>query len=115
MPWGKLILFVLIAFLMPVAVYAEQCPDIEYAELKDMSQASFDKEYCRVTLIMESNVNYLMTMDTKKAWKDVDSCTTLADKMSRIYQERFKKTPKICKEADQRNKAKEVWPDRIEE
>jgi hypothetical protein len=100
----------LIILLIPIFAYAEQCTDIEYAELKDMSQASFDKEYCKVTLIMESNINYLMAMDTKKAWKDVDSCTKLTDRMKRIYESKFGETPKICTE-----KSEKVWPDRIEE
>ena len=103
----------LVILLFPIFSYAEQCTDIEYNELKDMTQQSFDKEYCRVTLIMESNVNYLITMDTKKAWKDVDSCTILIDKIKRIYELRFKTTPKICTDKDEKNKAKEVWPDRI--
>jgi hypothetical protein len=111
----KKLFCVLILLLIPVFAYAEQCADIEYAELKDMSRESFDKEYCNVTLMIESNFDYVSKVDSKRAWKDMDSCTTLADKMSRVYQERFKTTPKKCSKAEQLKKAKEVWPDRIVE
>ena len=104
----------LILLLIPIFAYAESCADIEYAELKDMSRESFDKEYCRITLIMESNIKYMLQVDTKSAWKDVDSCTNLADKMKRVYQTRFKDEPKICTKKGQEQKAKEVWSDRIE-
>lgn len=104
----------LILLLIPIFAYAESCADIEYAELKDVSRESFDKEYCKVTLSEELNINFAMKIDTKKAWKDVDSCTNLADKMKRVYQARFKDDPKICTKKGQEKKAKEVWPDRIE-
>lgn len=111
----KKILCLFIILLIPVFAYAEQCQNIEYAELKDMSRESFDKEYCKATLIEESNINYLFSTASNRAQKDVDFCTNLTDKMKRIYESRFKATPKICTAKGEKNKAKEVWPDRIVE
>ena len=110
----KKILYFIILFI-PLFAYAEQCIDIEYGELKDMNRESFDKEYCRITLMFESNFDDVSKLDTKKAWKDMESCTNLIDKMERVYKERFKTTPKRCNKAEQLKKAKEVWPDRIED
>ena len=106
----------LIIFLIPVFAYAEQCADIEYAELKDMNRESFDQEYCKVTLLYESNINYWTESEfSKVAERDMKSCEILSDKMKRVYQARFKDDPKNCTKKRQEKKTREVWPDRIEE
>ena len=109
-----LILFAfVVAFMNPASAYPEQCADIEYAELKEMTRKSFDEEYCRVTLSLQANIKYAAIINTRKDWKDVESCDHLSNKMRRVYEKRFGTTPKICTESGQREKAKEVWPDRI--
>lgn len=80
----------LIALLFPFFAYAEPCADIEYAELKDMSQESFMKEHCRVVNLIRSNLSTWQITNSRRDWKDMESCKTLSDKTSRIYLERFK-------------------------
>lgn len=84
-------LFILIVLLIPVALYAEPCADIEYAELKDMSQEAFMIEFCRAVNLIRSNIGVAgQPVPSERILRDADSCVRLADKMSRIYLNRFK-------------------------
>jgi len=90
------ILFVLIVLLIPVFTYAEPCQDIEYAELKDMSQVSFGKKLCNVLEEIKEKQNIWKKENTVRAWQDMDSCYDLSKKMERVYRERFKNETPLC-------------------
>jgi hypothetical protein len=94
------ILFVLIVLLMPVFTYAEPCQPFEYRELKDMSNASFEKEYCKVEDQIKEKLVILQQVNIERCRKDMISCSHVADKMKRIYKERFNKDIPMCLKAE---------------
>ena len=98
-----LLLFMML--LMPVIVYAEPCPDIEYAKLKDMSQASIEEEYCKTIIKMKLSMSDWANSINDTTAKEIKSCDEITDKMQRVYKERFKGDIPSCH--DYKAKAKE--------
>jgi hypothetical protein len=86
--------------LMPVVAYAEPCPDIEYAELKDMSQVSFEKKFCDTVREKTTKLNIWKKVNTEITWEDMKSCNDLSKKMAIVYKERFKKEIPMCVKDD---------------
>ena len=89
-----LLLFMIL--LMPVIVYAEPCPDIEYAKLKDMSHESIEKEYCNAIKIMKSSLKDWTMSSDDKITKEVKSCNKITDEIEKVYKERFKENIPNC-------------------
>jgi len=93
-------LLLLIMLLMPVIVYAESCPDIEYDKLKDMSQASIEEEYCNTIKKMKLSMSDWTSSLNDTTAKEIKSCDEITDKIIRVYKERFKDDiPKCLKTA----------------
>jgi len=84
------ILIVLVALLIPVFAYAGPCGDYEYAELQDMDQESFLKEYCQVRKTGQLYAKLSMLGGKRKDKANFESCYQLLMKMERIYLRRFK-------------------------
>ena len=87
----KLILIFML--LMPVMAYATPCVDIEYGELADMSQGSFEKEYCKMKDELNKNIEYFNT-------ESAEECKNISEKMERVYKNRFKKYIPKCSSDD---------------
>ena len=86
----------LIMLLMPVMAYATPCVDIDYGELKDMSQESFEKEYCKMKDELKKSIKYFNTGAAEK-------CKNISEKMERVYKNRFKKDIPKCYSDDSKN------------
>lgn len=82
-----------VALLFPVSAYsAAPCGDFEYAELQDMDQESFIKEYCAARESGRLSAYAAMSSRSRQAKADVDSCLSLIKKMERVYMKRFAAT-----------------------
>jgi hypothetical protein len=94
----KKILFVSLFFLIPFTAYALfTCTEYEYAELKDMDQVTFEKEYCKVLDMANEKMDYAVKTDYKSAWKEADQCTNTLTKMARAYKMKYNKDIPACK------------------
>jgi hypothetical protein len=81
----------LIALLFPVSGHtAGPCGDYEYAELQDMNQQLFIKEYCNARKTGKLYAELSMSSRSRQVQSDFDSCHELLKKMERIYMKRFK-------------------------
>jgi len=80
----------LIALLFPFFAYAGPCGDYEYAELQNMDQESFLKEYCKVRKTGKLYAELSMFGGKRQDKAAFDSCHEVMTKMERIYLKKFK-------------------------
>jgi hypothetical protein len=86
--------------LIPVFAYASPCQEFEYTELKDMNQKSLEKEYCKVVDQINEKLVILQQVNIERCRKDMVSCSGVADKMKRVYKNRFNKDIPKCPKAE---------------
>jgi len=92
----------LLALLFPVSAYAAgPCGDFEYAELKDMDQESYVKEYCAARKTGKLYAELSMFGGRRQDKISFESCHEMLEKMERIYTKRFNVTAEemrgLCK------------------
>ncbi len=101
----KLLLLIL---LIPVFAYASPCQEFEYAELKDMNQKTLEKEYCNVADQIKEKLAILQQVYIERCRQDMISCSGVADKMKRIYKERFNKDIPMCPKTETKVKKNNI-------
>ncbi len=84
------ILFICLSILAHAIAMAGPCGNYEYAELQDMDQPTFIKEYCKVMSDGRVYAGVVMGRRTRQSQADFDSCYELMKKMERIYMKKFK-------------------------
>ena len=101
----KLLLLIL---LIPVFAHASPCQEFEYAELKDMNQKTLEKEYCNVADQIKEKLAILQQVYIERCRQDMISCSGVADKMKRIYKERFNKDIPMCPKTETKVKKNNI-------
>lgn len=75
-----------------VSAMAGACGNFGYAELQDMDQVSFLKEYCKVWDTAPTYIKvymYAPRRDKSLYKDDADSCSDILGLMERVYMKRF--------------------------
>jgi hypothetical protein len=78
-------LLLLIMLLVPCGAWAENCLNIEYAELKDMEKVDLQKEYCKNKFIWIRLLGDLGPNSDKA----LAFCESQQERISRVYKNRF--------------------------
>lgn len=94
--------------LIPAFAYAGPCQEFEYAALKDMNQKSLEKEYCNVADQIQEKLVILQQVNIERCRKDMVSCSGVADKMIRVYKERFNIDIPKCPRAETKAKKNNI-------
>lgn len=98
----------LLMLLIPVFAYAGPCEELEYAELKDMSQKSLEKEYCNVADQIKKKLVILQQVNIERCREDMLICSSVADKMTKVYKKRFNKDIPKCPTAETKAKRNNI-------